>query len=99
MWPGCGLGRTPPNGKTLALLCLKFVKHREAAINRRKIRKSMEKLKKMPPTGGSATGFRDTAGCGSLLYLALVGVVSGVWVLPDSGITVCGRLVAGMSGL
>jgi hypothetical protein len=32
-------------------------------------------------------------------YLALVGVVSGVWVAPAFGITVSGRVVPGMFGL
>ena len=91
-------GRKPPNGKTLALLCMKFVKHRDDAINRRKIRKSMENLGKMPSSAGSATGFQWPV-AGWLYYLAFVGVVSGVCVFPDSGITVPGRLVAGMSGL
>jgi hypothetical protein len=91
-------GRQPPNGKTLALLCLKSVKHPDQAINRRQIRKSMQKLRKMPPPGGSATGFQRPV-AGPVCYLAFVGVVSGVCVAPDFGITVSGRLVAGMSGL
>jgi hypothetical protein len=43
--------------------------------------------------------FGERLVAGRLCYLAFVGVVSGVWVFPDSGITVPGRLVAGMSGL
>jgi hypothetical protein len=35
-------GRKPPNGKTLALLCLKFVKHRDQAKIRQKIAQAIE---------------------------------------------------------
>jgi hypothetical protein len=73
----------PPNGKTLALLCLKFVKHRDRAEIRRKFAKSLEKAGKMPPRRGSGAGFRYYRERSPCFYLAFVGVVSGVWVFPD----------------
>src|SRR3954462_2573528 len=52
-WPLAG--RMPPNGRTLALLCLKFVKHRDLAENRRKnpqaIGKPREKCRAPCPAG------------------------------------------------
>jgi hypothetical protein len=39
-------GRKAANGKTLALLCLKLVKHRETAEIRQKSRKPLEKPEK-----------------------------------------------------
>jgi hypothetical protein len=57
--PGCLADRPPPNGKTLALLCLKLVKHREMVKIRQKSRKPLETLRKIPPVGGSGASFRE----------------------------------------
>jgi hypothetical protein len=54
MWPGCRQAESPPNGKTLALLCLKFVKHPDTAEIRRKISKLLEK----PGKNAAAPRFR-----------------------------------------
>src|SRR4051794_37181130 len=48
-WKPGDAGRpAPPNGKTLALLCLKFVKHPDRAKIRQKSLKSLEKRRKNP---------------------------------------------------
>src|SRR5882757_2888237 len=55
-------GQNPLNGKTLALLCLKFVKHRDAAEIRRKTRKPLEKPEKNAATRRFRGWLSDAAG-------------------------------------
>jgi hypothetical protein len=70
MWTCRDAGRPqPPNGKTLALLCLKSVKHRDKAEIRREARKSMEILKKCSRMAVSQPAF----GTGRLRSAALFG--------------------------
>jgi hypothetical protein len=55
-------GRTPPNGRTLALLCLKFVKHRDKAKIRQKSRQPVGKAQKSRHAAIPGVGFHRPPG-------------------------------------